>query len=51
VLAGCRWLRRFAPVTQSVNESNGRGWNFTGGGYRDRAIQRLPDQTRALFMN
>ncbi len=41
-----------AAVTESVNEDNGlRGWNFTAGDIGIELIQRLPDQTRALFMN
>lgn len=39
-------------VTHSVNEENGlRGWHFTDGDIEIELIQRLPDQTRALFMN
>jgi len=38
-------------VTHSASERNGlRGWNFTAGDIRIELIQRLPDQTRALFM-
>lgn len=52
-LAGCLLAAPVcAGVTQSVNESNGlRGWNFTEGDIGIELIQRLPDQTRALFMN
>jgi hypothetical protein len=42
----------YGDVVESVNESNGlRGWNFTDGDIGIELIQRLPDQTRALFMN
>jgi len=41
-----------AVVRDSVNEDNGlRGWDFTDGDIEIELIQRLPDQTRALFMN
>lgn len=41
-----------AGVEHTVNEANGlRGWNFTDGDIQIELIQRLPDQTRALFMN
>ncbi len=41
-----------AGVRDSVNEDNGlRGWDFTDGDIEIELIQRLPDQTRALFMN
>jgi len=39
-------------VTHTVNPDNGlRGWDFTAGDIEIELIQRLPDQTRALFMN
>ena len=42
----------FAGVTHSVNEENGlRGWRFLEGDIEIELVQRLPDQTRALFMN
>jgi len=41
-----------AGVRHSVNKDNGlRGWDFTDGDIEIELIQRLPDQTRALFMN
>lgn len=41
-----------AAVTHSVNEDNGlRGWRLLEGDIEIELIQRLPDQTRALFMN
>ena len=41
-----------AGVRQTVNEDNGlRGWDFTEGDIQIELIQRLPDQTRALFMS
>ncbi len=41
-----------ADVTHTVNEENGlRGWQFTASDIEIELIQRLPDQTRALFMN
>jgi len=41
-----------AGVRHTVNDSNGlRGWDFTDGDIQIELIQRLPDQTRALFMN
>ena len=41
-----------ADVRHTVNEDNGlRGWDFTAGDIQIELIQRLPDQTRALFMN
>jgi len=41
-----------AGVHHTVNDSNGlRGWDFTEGDIQIELIQRLPDQTRALFMN
>ena len=41
-----------AEVTRSVNPDNGlEGWHFTDGDIEIELIQRLPDQTRALFMN
>ena len=41
-----------AEVTHSVNEENGlRGWQLLSGDIEIELIQRLPDQTRALFMN
>ena len=41
-----------AAVTHSVNEENGlRGWRFLQGDIEIELIQRLPDQTRAMFMN
>lgn len=40
-----------AGVRHTVNESNGlRGWELTDGDIEIELIQRLPDQTRALFM-
>jgi hypothetical protein len=40
-----------AEVTHSINAENGlQGWHFTGGDIEIELIQRLPDQTRALFM-
>ena len=40
-----------AAVTHSVNEENGlRGWRFLEGDIEIELIQRLPDQTRAMFM-
>ena len=41
-----------AEVTRSVNPDNGLGgWHFADGDIEIELIQRLPDQTRALFMN
>lgn len=41
-----------ADVTRSVNPDNGlAGWHFSDGDIEIELIQRLPDQTRALFMN
>jgi hypothetical protein len=41
-----------AGVTHSVNEDNGlRGWRLLEGDIEIELIQRLPDQSRALFMN
>ena len=41
-----------AEVTRSVNPDNGlQGWHFANGDIEIELIQRLPDQTRALFMN
>ena len=41
-----------AEVTHSVNEENGlRGWRLLEGNIEIELIQRLPDQTRAMFMN
>lgn len=41
-----------AGVRHTVNADNGlRGWDFTDGDIQIELIQRLPDQTRALFMN
>jgi hypothetical protein len=40
-----------ADVVQGVNEDNGlKKWHFTDGDIEIELIQRLPDQTRALFM-
>ena len=40
-----------AEVVHSENPENGlRGWRFTDGDIGIELIQRLPDQTRALFM-
>jgi hypothetical protein len=42
----------FAGVTHSVNEENGlRSWRFLERDIEIELVQRLPDQTRALFMN
>jgi hypothetical protein len=41
-----------AAVVSGVNEDNGlKSWKFTDGDIEIELIQRLPDQTRALFMN
>ena len=41
----------FAGVTHSTNPENGlQGWHFREGNIEIELIQRLPDQTRALFM-
>ena len=41
-----------ADVTRSVNPDNGlEGWAFSSGDIEIELIQRLPDQTRAMFMN
>ncbi|MDX1697347.1 MAG: hypothetical protein R3308_03630 [Thiohalobacterales bacterium] len=41
-----------AAVTQSVNDENGlRGWRLVEGDIEIELIQRLPDQTRAMFLN
>ncbi|MEZ5541621.1 MAG: hypothetical protein R3F42_06220 [Pseudomonadota bacterium] len=41
-----------AGVRHTVNADNGlRGWEFSAGDVQIELIQRLPDQTRALFMN
>lgn len=41
-----------ADVMQGVNEDTGlKKWHFTDGDIEIELIQRLPDQTRALFMN
>jgi hypothetical protein len=51
-LAGLLPALAAAGVEHTVNEANGlRGWNFTDGDIQIELIQRLPDQTRALFMN
>jgi hypothetical protein len=40
-----------AAVVSGVNEDNGlKSWKFTDGDIEIELIQRLPDQTRALFM-
>ena len=40
-----------ADVTETTNEVNGlRGWHFVKGDIEIELIQRLPDQTRAMFM-
>ena len=40
-----------AQVTHSVNEENGlQTWHFIDGDIEIELVQRLPDQTRALFM-
>jgi hypothetical protein len=42
----------FGGVEQTVNEKNGlRGWRFSESDIEIELVQRLPDQTRALFMN
>jgi hypothetical protein len=52
LVTACVPMRLQAAVTQSVNEDNGlRGWRFLAGDIEIELIQRLPDQTRALFMN
>jgi len=39
-------------VQRSANEENGlEKWHFTDGDIEIELVQRLPDQTRALFMN
>jgi hypothetical protein len=41
-----------AGVVRGVNEDNGlKSWHFTDADIEIELIQRLPDQTRALFMN
>jgi hypothetical protein len=41
----------YAEVVHSENPENGlRGWHFSDGDIEIELIQRLPDQTRALFM-
>jgi len=41
-----------AGVEHGINAANGlKSWLFTAGDIRVELIQRLPDQTRALFMN
>ncbi len=41
-----------ADVTRSVNPDSGlEGWRFSSGDIEFELIQRLPDQTRAMFMN
>ena len=41
-----------AEVQRSANEENGlEKWHFTDGDIEIELVQRLPDQTRALFMN
>ena len=41
-----------AEVQRSVNEENGlEKWHFIDGDIEIELVQRLPDQTRALFMN
>lgn len=45
-------LQATAGVLRSTNEENGlEGWHFSEGDIEIELIQRLPDQTRALFMN
>lgn len=40
-----------ASVTETTNQVNGlRGWHFIDGDIEIELIQRLPDQTRAMFM-
>jgi hypothetical protein len=40
-----------AEVTHSVDPDNGlQGWHFSSGDIEIELIQRLPDQTRAMFM-
>jgi hypothetical protein len=42
----------YAEVVHGVNEENGlKKWHFFDGDIEIELIQRLPDQTRALFMN
>ncbi len=49
VMSGSRLL---AGVAHTLNEQNGlKGWRFTEGDIEIELVQRLPDQTRALFMN
>ncbi len=41
-----------ADIVRGVNADNGlKSWHFTDGDIEIELIQRLPDQTRALFMN
>jgi hypothetical protein len=49
VLAACS---TYAQVQHSVNEENGlQKWHFIEGDIEIELVQRLPDQSRALFMN
>ena len=44
-------LTALAGVARSTNPDNGlQGWLFTDGDIEIELVQRLPDQTRALFM-
>ena len=44
------WLVQ-AEVQRSSNEENGlQKWHFIGGDIEIELVQRLPDQTRAMFM-
>lgn len=52
LLGGCLCLPAHAEVFRSRNPENGlEGWRFVEGDIEIELIQRLPDQTRALFMN
>ena len=52
LLSGAVPVSAVAEVTRSVNPDNGlQGWHFADGDIEIELIQRLPDQTRALFMN
>lgn len=45
-------LTAHGEVLHGTNEKNGlQGWHFIDGDIEIELIQRLPDQTRALFMN
>jgi hypothetical protein len=52
LLLACAAMPARAELRRSVNPDNGlQGWHFSSSDVEIELIQRLPDQTRALFMN